>query len=174
MGNSKAAALMLATAAAAVGLGGCASQRDVLQAAQAGPDARQCDARIENQSAVIDVFRDERATTLTTGNDGGWCGTYIRLIQITWPVDWKAGAVYEPPTHGTVRLRAGGSVLHVEYRANPGYVGPDAFAVQLQPGYSIRHTSVQAAAAGAGGGPRTEVGITSSLGEDARRRSPTG
>lgn len=171
MNRSKAAALV-ATIGLTFALGGCASQRDVLQKAPAGPDATQCDARIENQAALIDVFRDDRATTLTASGDG-WCGTYIRLIQVTWPVDWMAGMLYEPPMHGTVRLRDDGSVVHVEYRANPGYVGADAFAVRLQPGFSIRRTTVQAVAATGGAGrPRAEVGITSSQSEELRRRSP--
>lgn len=173
MNRSKAAAL-IAAIGSTVALGGCASQRDVLQKASAGPDAPQCDARIENQAALIDVFRDDRATTLAASNDG-WCGTYIRLIRVTWPVDWTAGALYEPPAHGTVRLRDDGSVVHVEYRANPGYVGPDAFAVRLQPGFAIRRTTVQAVAATGGAGrPRAEVGITSSQSEELRRRAPQG
>lgn len=174
MNRSEAAAWALA-AGLTFGLAGCASQRNVLQAGPAGPagpDARQCDARIENQAPLVDVFRDDRATTLTVSNDGGWCGTYIRLMQVTWVVDWREGAIYQPPMHGTVRLRTTGgvgSVMHVEYRANPSYVGADAFAVQLEPGFSIRRTTVQAVAGGAAGGPRTEVGITSSLGDDFRR-----
>jgi hypothetical protein len=160
MNMSRAAVLAMA----ALGLWGCASQRDVLQAAPPGPVAQQCDASIEGQGSVRDVFTDTRATRLVVSNEGGWCGTYAQAQDGYLPENWISGAVIEPPAHGAVRLRKTENQAHIEYRPDPGYVGPDAFAVQLQPGFSVRPTSVQVAAAGSAAGvSHPEVGVVASV-----------
>jgi hypothetical protein len=163
-------------AMAAFGLWGCASQRDVLQAAPPGPVAQQCVANIADQGSLRDVFTDTRATRLVVSNEGGWCGTYVQLERSGYqPQNWVTGAVSEPPAHGAVRLRKTESEVHVEYRSDPGYVGPDAFAVQLQPGFSVRPTNVQVVAAGSAAGvPHPEVGVVASVTSDYPHRSDGG
>jgi hypothetical protein len=150
--------------AAGLALSGCAAQQNVLQAAPAGPAARQCEARIENPGQRVDVFGDQRLTRMRVSNEGGWCGTYVRLFADESQEAWTEGTIDEPPEHGSVRLRSDSAEVHIEYRPNPNYVGADSFAVRLQPGLSIRRTEVEVTAARDGGGPRqAEAGVISSV-----------
>jgi hypothetical protein len=101
---------------------------------------------------------------MRVSNEGGWCGTYVRLLEDETLEAWTEGTIDEPPAHGTVRLRSDSAEVHIEYRPNPNYVGSDTFAVRLQPGLSIRRTEVEVIAAPDGGGPRqAEAGVTSSV-----------
>jgi hypothetical protein len=170
MNFSKAPGRAVALAIAACGLAGCANMRDVLQSAPPGPVARQCDATVEQPTTYRDVFTDDRATRLTVSNEGGWCGTYVQLMRDIQLTDWTTGALTEPPAHGSVRLRRGPTVVHVEYQPQPGYVGADSFTVRLQPGFSSRVTTVQVVpAAGARGVPSPEIGVTSTTMSTERR-----
>jgi hypothetical protein len=67
---------------------------------------------------------------MTIGNDGGWCG--ISAAQGSAP--FQAGLVQTRPDHGRLNIRRVGDVTRIDYFPDPGFVGPDAFAVRLLPG----------------------------------------
>jgi hypothetical protein len=138
-------------------IAGCAGASGILDVAS-GPRAQPCNVMIPDAGAVRDPFQDDRAATMEIGNDGGWCGWYDDLQDGT---HWFRSIVAEAPAHGQLRVRRDFERVHVEYSANPGYLGPDAFAVRLGPGFSLRSAKVAVVTASRDSGAAgNEVGIT--------------
>lgn len=82
----------------------------------------------------------EVTTTMTVGNDGGWCG--ITVDNNGHPFD--AGLLVARPAHGRVLVHSVGDATRIDYTPNPGYAGPDNFSVRLLPTEGMLHTTVTA------------------------------
>jgi hypothetical protein len=81
--------------------------------------------------------------TMTVSNDGGYCAAALTAASGK-PFD--APLVPEKPLHGDDSVVEYNGKTSVEYTANQGYVGHDAFVVKLilkgQPGYTTLNVSV--------------------------------
>lgn len=83
---------------------------------------------------IVAVKPGETAeAAITIGNDGGWCA--IRVAQEgPKPFDFGLVARADRPAHGRLNVHAVGDYTRLTYTPDPGYVGPDAFLVELRPG----------------------------------------
>lgn len=117
---------LIALAAAAAVLQGCANQQQLGAAA-----TRNFDDGIAKTCTVSPVERPAAGpavATMTMTNDG-WCA--VRATE-------KDGKPYalallpDRPEHGTVLLRALGGQTRAEYTPNTRYVGPDKFVFALR------------------------------------------
>ena len=66
--------------------------------------------------------------TMTMKNDGGWCGHLARTVFGSIVIGVKTH-VTNQPAHGQVSITVLGNGTNVYYKPDPGYVGPDSFAV---------------------------------------------
>ena len=68
---------------------------------------------------------------ITMSNDGGWCGD---RLGITYSSAVFGGAMHltQQPAHGEVSIRPHQDSTDVYYKPDPGYVGPDRFAVLVE------------------------------------------
>ena len=113
---------LIAAVAAALALSGCATKAPPPAAVDLQNEgiAKTC------TPSAVDLTAAAPAT-ITLTNDG-WCGV------VTAEADrqpFKFGLVKTRPEHGRVYIRPVNGQTRVEYTANPGYVGPDRFAVAL-------------------------------------------
>ena len=151
--------------ALALSVAACAGTNGI-DAVPAGRISQTCRVAIPNADKVVDAFQDRRAATMEVGNDSGWCGWYDRLVETEGSdLPWISAQVSRAPAHGVVRVRQDADRVHVEYQPAPGYVGPDAFAVRLGPGYALRSAAVNVVpATPPSSGPQSpEAGVTSSV-----------
>ncbi len=83
------------------------------------------------------------AVSMTISNDGGYCAASLTASNGN-PFD--APLVPQKPEHGEDSVVQYNHRTSVEYSANPGYVGHDAFVVHLilkgRPGYTTLNVSV--------------------------------
>jgi hypothetical protein len=81
-------------------------------------------------------------TTMTVGNDGGWCGLKVSLPG---PVPFDNGLVSREarPANGRVHVHAVGDYTRIDYTPDAGFVGSDAFTVELRPGSTRVKVAVQ-------------------------------
>ena len=72
-------------------------------------------------------------TDMTVANNGGGCT--FTVFNPDLQIVTTAALVTSPPSHGeaAVGLLLGGRQAAVSYRPQPGYTGPDSFAVTLEP-----------------------------------------
>ena len=88
---------------------------------------------------------------MVISNDGGYCAASLTAGN-GQPYD--AALVHTKPLHGDDMVQRYNGKTSVEYSAKPGYVGHDAFPVQLilkgQTGYTTLNVSVDVQPAGAG------------------------
>jgi hypothetical protein len=75
--------------------------------------------------------------TMTMKNDGGWCGHLTKTVigSIVFGAQMHVTA---QPAHGQVSISVLSGGTNVYYEPEPGYVGPDRFAV-LNEMYNIAH-----------------------------------
>jgi hypothetical protein len=66
--------------------------------------------------------------TMTTKNDGGWCGHLAKTVAGSL-VFGAPTHVTRQPAHGQVSISVLSGGTNVYYKPEPGYVGPDSFAV---------------------------------------------
>lgn len=114
---------LIATAAVAVALAGCAPK--------APPPPPAVDLQNEGMAktctpSAVDLAA-AAAATITLTNDG-WCGLFTAEKD---GQPFKYGLVKTRPEHGHVFIRPVNGQTRVEYTANPGYAGADRFAVAL-------------------------------------------
>jgi hypothetical protein len=76
--------------------------------------------------------------TITMANDGGWCGSLSRTIKGSLIVGVPMH-VTKQPAHGQVSIQVVSHGTRVYYRPEPGYSGPDTFAV-LNEMFNIERT----------------------------------
>lgn len=89
-------------------------------------------------SKVVPVAGQQVPVTMTVHNDGGWCA--IVVANNGRPFD--AGLLTVEPQHGKVLIHTVGDDTRIDYTPAAGYVGLDAFSVQLLPGNATLRTSV--------------------------------
>ncbi|MCQ4161738.1 cadherin-like domain-containing protein [Roseomonas sp. GC11] len=77
------------------------------------------------------VDGQQAETTMTVGNDGGWCGVSVARPG---PEPFDAGLLIARPAKGTVVVKAVGDYTRLDYVADAGFVGTDSFTVRLLPG----------------------------------------
>ena len=68
---------------------------------------------------------------ITMNNDGGWCGQRLG-ISYNSVVFGGAMRLTQQPAHGEVSIRPHQDSTDVYYKPDPGYVGPDRFAVLVE------------------------------------------
>ena len=150
-----------------LGLAGCASlaRFNGFATGPVGPRATPCEVAVAGAATSRDMFRDTRAARMTTGGNG-WCGWAVRLVDDRGtPSEWSGASVVRAPLHGQVRVRLAGGMAHIEYRPNPGYRGPDRFAVRLRPGLATRRAAVRVVAPSPGAAaPETVITSTRWIG----------
>ena len=78
-------------------------------------------------------------TTMTIGNDGGWCGIILSRPgtgseSSTRTQPFAAGFVEARPAHGVLHIHSVGDKTRVDYIPDRGYAGSDTFTVRLKPG----------------------------------------
>jgi hypothetical protein len=61
-------------------------------------------------------------------NDGGWCGQHLG-VAYNQTIYGGAMSLSRRPAHGQVSIIPHQGYTDVDYKPNPGYVGPDAFSV---------------------------------------------
>ena len=68
---------------------------------------------------------------ITMSNDGGWCGD---RLGTTYSSAVFGGAMHltRQPAHGEVSIVPHQDSTDVFYKPNPGYIGPDRFAVLVE------------------------------------------
>lgn len=131
---------LLALAGAGVLLAGCAKQ-----SAPPAPVAPLYAADVTGQAKLCDVPTIDPIAGRTTeaavkvGNDGGWCGLPVHL---SGPAPFQSFLLTARPAHGTVFIHTVGDVTRIDYTPDRGYVGTDAFSVQLIPGDAVVHETV--------------------------------
>lgn len=113
---------LIASVAAAIALSGCAKAPRPAPAVDLQNEgiAKTC------TPSAVDLTAAPPATIALT-NDG-WCGV-VTAEKDGQP--FKYGLVKARPEHGRVYIRPVNGQTRVEYAANPGFVGPDRFAVAL-------------------------------------------
>jgi len=80
----------------------------------------------------------ESATTMTVGNDGGWCG--VTAGQLGHP--YATALLTERPAHGKVYVHPVGDATRIDYTPDRGFAGSDSFAVRLIPGDAVLRVAV--------------------------------
>jgi len=68
---------------------------------------------------------------ITMNNDGGWCGQRLG-VEYNQTVFGGAMHLSRQPAHGRVIITRHNDGTDVYYKPNPGYTGPDAFAVLVE------------------------------------------
>ena len=131
-------AAWLAVAASAAALAACtppppAGPATRLYAVDLAGAAKLCQAAKPNLAAGR-----ETATTLTVGNDGGWCA--ITVADGGQP--YGVGLLTARPAHGHVYVHTVGDATRIDYTPLPGYAGPDSFTVKLVPGDAALRVAV--------------------------------
>jgi hypothetical protein len=89
-------------------------------------------------SKVVPAAGQQVPVTMTVHNDGGWCA--ITLANDGKPYD--AGLLTIEAQHGKVLIHTVGDNTRIDYTPAAGFVGADAFSVQLVPGNATLRTSV--------------------------------
>jgi hypothetical protein len=64
-------------------------------------------------------------------NDGGWCGQRLG-VEYNQTIFGGAMHLSRQPAHGRVSITRHNDGTDVYYKPNPGYTGPDAFAVLVE------------------------------------------
>ena len=80
----------------------------------------------------------ENATTMTVGNDGGWCGILVSAND----KPFAAGLLTMRPQHGKVFIHTVGDDTRIDYTPASGYAGPDNFTVTLLPEHTVVKVAV--------------------------------
>jgi len=118
---------MIALAAAAVILQGCAQQ----------PAAPQLAAEDYNQGIAktctgspVDLSAATTATATINMTNDGWCA--VRTVERDGQ-PFQLGLVRVRPEHGRVLIQKIGGQTRIEYTADSRYVGADRFTVALRP-----------------------------------------
>lgn len=113
---------MIALAAAAIALQGCAQQQALPpgQAEDTSGVAKTC-------TASTPTTTNPATATIAMTNDG-WCGVHIADHN----APFQYGLVKARPEHGYVIVKKVGNQTRVEYTADNRYVGPDKFTVALK------------------------------------------
>jgi hypothetical protein len=154
-------------------LAGCANLAQIngFATGPAGVRASPCEVGVAGATRPRDMFKDTRLARMTTG-DGGWCGWAVRLVDDQGAQhDWMGASIARAPSHGEVRVRLEGQMVHIEYRAVPGDRGPDAFAVRLNPGFAMRRAEVDVVAPAPGpAAPETVITSTRQITEPGNSR----
>ena len=68
---------------------------------------------------------------ITMSNDGGWCGDRLG-IKYGSAVFGGTMRLIQQPAHGQVSIVFHQDATDVSYKPNPGYTGPDDFAVLVE------------------------------------------
>jgi hypothetical protein len=66
--------------------------------------------------------------TITMSNDGGWCGQHLG-VEYNETIYGGAMNLSQRPQHGQVSIVRHQGYTDVDYKPNPGYIGPDSFSV---------------------------------------------
>jgi hypothetical protein len=66
--------------------------------------------------------------TMIMKNDGGWCGSLVKTVFGSIVIGVK-NHVTRQPAHGQVSITVLSGGTNVYYKPDPGYHGPDSFAV---------------------------------------------
>jgi hypothetical protein len=96
--------------------------------------ARQCTV-----GPLAPVAGKEVAARMAVGNDGGWCAF---TVAQPGPHPYAAGLLTEQPAHGRVYVHPVGDNTRIDYTPDVGYVGPDAFTVELLPAHAVIRATV--------------------------------
>lgn len=117
---------LIALAAAAAVLQGCANQSPQAPTAQRNYDegiAKSC------TSTPVDLAASATASATITMSNDGWCA--VRAVEKDGK-PFALGLVRSRPAHGYVVIRSLGGQTRVEYTTEGRYVGPDRFTVALR------------------------------------------
>ena len=89
----------------------------------------------------------ESTTTMTVGNDGGFCSI---ALSDSAGKPFEVGLITAAPLHGKPLVHTAGSMTDVDYTPNPHFVGDDSFVVRLRTRTvdSLLHVTVIVTAAG--------------------------
>lgn len=71
----------------------------------------------------------ESTTTMTVGNDGGFCAI---ALSDSAGRPFEVGLITAAPTHGKPLVHTTGSMTDVDYTPDPRFVGSDSFVVRLR------------------------------------------
>ena len=132
---------ILALAAMGALLQGCAPT-------PSGPPARLFEADFKGAAKTCQTPKPDTIpgktidASMKVGSDGGWCG-----LQVTHggrPFDAELLTVR--PEHGKVYVHRVGNDTRIDYTPDAGFIGADAFTVQLLPGDASVHVVVTAVA----------------------------
>ena len=119
---------MIAVAAAAIALQGCAPQQTPAQVAAAeesGGRASTCEA------SPLDVAPGGAATVTIAMTNDGWCGPST-VEKDGQPFQLGLVPAATRPTHGHVFIHSISGRTRIEYTPDDRYVGPDSFAILLR------------------------------------------
>ena len=117
---------LIAVAAAAIALQGCAPQQTPAQLAASEDNEGR--ASTCNESP-LEVAEGGTATATIAMTNDGWCA--IRAAEKDGQA-YRYGLVTSRPTHGHVLIHPVSGRNRIEYTADERYVGPDAFTVALR------------------------------------------
>jgi hypothetical protein len=128
---------LLAAAAAAIALQGCASKPPPVVAPSEDLNigiAKSC------TFTPVQAGPGGGASSSITMTNDGWCA--VRLTEADGQ-PYALGFIRQRPEHGTILIQKLGGQTRLEYTANPGYVGADAFTAALRPRSGGADTTVQ-------------------------------
>lgn len=118
---------LLAIAAAAIVLEGCAKQPP--QTAAPAENLNIGIAKSCTFSPVQPAAGSNVNATINMSNDG-WCAVRVKEAD---GQPFLLGLVRQRPEHGTILIQKLGGETRLEYTASPGYTGSDAFTAVLRP-----------------------------------------
>jgi len=130
---------LLAVAAAVIALQGCASKPS--QVVGPSEDLNIGIAKSCTFSPVQPTPGASVSATIAMTNDG-WCA--VRVTEADGQ-PFQLGLVRQRPEHGTLLIQKLGGQTRLEYTANPGFTGSDAFTAALRPRAGGADATVQVA-----------------------------
>ena len=130
---------LIAVAAAAIALQGCASKAPPPSAAT--EDLNVGIAKSCTFSPVQPAPGTTVNATITMSNDG-WCA--VRVTERDGQ-PFQLGLVHDRPEHGTMLIQKLGGQTRLEYTPNAGFTGTDAFTALLRPRAGGPDATVQVA-----------------------------
>ena len=116
---------LIALAAAAIALQGCATQAPPAQLAGEDVDgiAKTCTA------SPVDLSKGATASATIAMTNDGWCA--VRAVEADGR-PFQLGLVRGRPEHGRVLIQQVSGRTRIEYTADARYVGPDRFTIVLR------------------------------------------
>ena len=116
---------LIAIAAAAIALQGCATQAPPAQVVGEDVDgiAKTCTA------SPVDLSKSPTANATITLTNDGWCA--VRAVE-TDGKPFQLALVRARPEHGRVLIQPVSGRTRIEYTADNRYVGPDRFTIVLR------------------------------------------